>query len=292
MQVSIRPRRSVLYMPGSNSRAIEKSRSLSADCLILDLEDAVSTNEKQTARDQVTSAVQAGGFGHREIVVRINALNTPWGTDDLNVVANLDIDAVLIPKAESHDDIDAVANILTQAGATELPIWIMAETPRGIINLNTIAAHPRVTVIVMGTSDLAKDLHVSPLGDRAGLQYALGAAIMAARAQGLDIIDGVYLDMNDIKGFEHACEQGRELGFDGKSLLHPRQISPANNAFGISQASADQAREIVDAWQAAREENKGVIVVHGRLVEQLHVDEAQRILHLYALLKERDKISQ
>ena len=187
----------------------------------------------------------------------------------------------MLPKAETRDQIETLTKILDKHGNAELPVWVMCETPRGVLNVAEIAQHPRVTVIVMGTSDLAKDLRVAPLGDRAGLGYALGAAVLAARAEGLDIIDGVHLALDDDAGFRAACQQGQELGFDGKSLIHPRQIAAANAAFGVTQSAADHAREIIGAWQKASATNDGVTVVRGQLVEQLHVDEAHRILKLY-----------
>jgi citrate lyase subunit beta/citryl-CoA lyase len=283
MSTTIRPRRSVLYMPGSNARALEKARTLPADALILDLEDAVAPEAKEAARSKVAASVRAGGYGHREVVVRINGADTPWFQEDIAAIAACGADAVLLPKVESAVTIEEAIRRLGQGGApADLPLWIMAETPRGVLHLEQIiSTHPRLAVIVMGTSDLAKEMRVSPAGDRAGLMHALGHCILAARAQGLDIIDGVHLALDDSEGFAAACRQGRELGFDGKTLIHPRQIETANDCFGVSAEAAANAREIVTAWQQARAAGDGITVVQGQLVEQLHVDEAERLLAIH-----------
>lgn len=289
MKESIRPRRSVLYMPGSNARALEKARELPADCLILDLEDAVAPEAKTSAREQVAAAVKAGGYGEREVVVRVNTLGTEWARADLRAMAAAGADAILLPKVEHRDSIAAATKELVAAGASpSLPLWIMAETPRGILDLDHIIdAQPRLAAVVMGTSDLAKELRVSPHGSRRGLINSLSHCVLASRAHGLDIIDGVHLALDDADGFRAACEQGRELGFDGKSLIHPRQIEVANECFGISEAEAEAAREILAAWQTARESNSGLTIVRGQLIEQLHVDEASRKLAIYDATTER-----
>jgi citrate lyase subunit beta/citryl-CoA lyase len=272
----------VLYTPGSNARALQKALQLEADSLIFDLEDAVAPEAKAAARAQVVEALAARANRDKEVVVRINSLNSPWGRDDLAAVAGTTANAIVLPKAESAADISKATQALAEHSRADLPIWVMSETPRGVQNIGEIALHPRVTVIVMGTSDLAKELRVSPLGQRVGLSYALGAAILAARANGIDIIDGVHLALDDAEGFRSACLAGHELGFDGKSLIHPSQIAAANELFGVTESAAKQARQIVSAWQAASAEQSGVTVVNGQLVEQLHVDEANRILQLYA----------
>jgi citrate lyase subunit beta/citryl-CoA lyase len=288
MNANIRPRRSVLYMPGSNSRALEKARELAADCVILDLEDAVAPEAKATARDQVAAALRKGGYGRREKILRVNGLDTPWGETDLRALAAVGADAILLPKVESATTIKQAAQILGDAGApASLALWIMAETPRGVLDLDTIVANqPRLEAIVMGTSDLAKELRLPPTGGRAGLGHALGHCVLTARAHGLDIIDGVHLALDDPDGFLDACLQGRSLGFDGKSLIHPRQIPAANECFGISAAEVTSARKIVTAWQRAREANSGITVVAGQLIEQLHVDAAERVLALFAATEE------
>jgi len=284
MNPEIRPRRSVLYMPGANTRALEKARELPADCLILDLEDAVAPESKQMARKQVHAALKAGGYGRRETIARINGLDTPWGEDDLRTMARAGADAILLPKVESAATIKKASHILGDAGApATLSLWIMAETPRGVLDLDAIVAdQPRLEVIVMGTSDLAKEMRLPTAGNRTGLLHALGHCVLTARAHNLDIIDGVHLALDDAEVFRESCLQGRTLGFDGKSLIHPRQIPAANECFGISEAEAANAREIVEAWQQARAENRGITVLDGQLIEQLHVDAAERILAIYA----------
>jgi citrate lyase subunit beta/citryl-CoA lyase len=284
MHTRFRPRRSALYMPGSNARALEKARELPADCLIFDLEDAVAPEAKEAARTQVTAATRAGGYGDREVVVRTNAVDSEWFAADIAAVGSCGADAVLLPKIDSADSVKEACRQLGNAGApSDLPIWIMTETPRGVLDLDAIlTAQPRIAVVVMGTSDLAKDMRVSPHSPRSGLQHALGQCILTARAHSLDIIDGVQLALDDADGLLNACQQGRELGFDGKSLIHPRQIETANSCFGITAAEAENAREIVAAWQAARQRGDGLTVLGGQLIEQLHVDEAERVIALYS----------
>jgi citrate lyase subunit beta/citryl-CoA lyase len=280
MSPTLRARRSVLYMPGANARAIEKARTLPADALILDLEDAVSPEAKALARDQVVAAVRQGGFGRREVVVRVNGLDTPWGRDDASAVASISADAILFPKVDDPRQIIDAVDALDQAGAPAgLPVWAMIETPRAIQCIDAIAtAHPRLTVIVMGTSDLAKELRVRHTTDRIGLVTALSLCVIAARAHGLDILDGVHLDLNDETGFRATCVQGEAMGFDGKTLIHPKQIAVANEIFAPSATEVATARRIIDAWNQARAAGKGLVVVDGKLVEVLHVDEAKRTL--------------
>ena len=277
---SLRPRRSVLYMPGANARALDKARTLPADGLILDLEDAVAPDAKDIARDQVVAAVRQGGYGPREVVVRINGLSTPWGRADATAVADCGADAVLAPKIESASDVHALVAALDEAGApAQLPIWVMIETPRAFLRLDEIAgAHPRLAVLVLGTSDLVKDLHARHTRERTETATARSLALLAARAYGLGALDGVHLDLDDDAGLAYACTQGRDMGYDGKTLIHPKQIDAANSAFGPSDGEVAAAREIVAAWQEAQTRGQGVVVVNGRLVEQLHVAEAQRQL--------------
>lgn len=279
--MTLRPRRSVLYMPGSNARALEKARTLDADSLVLDLEDAVAPDQKEAAREQVLAAVTAGGYGHREMVVRVNAFDTRWGRDDIVAFAGAPIAALCLPKVESAEEVNAVVQLLKQEKST-LKLWLMAETPRGILNIDEICgAHERVEVIVMGTSDLAKELRVPHTPDRLGLQTSLQLCVLAARAHGLDILDGVYLDIKDDAGFAVACDQGVALGFDGKTLIHPSQLERANIAFAPAPEVIDRARRILDAWREAEAEGKAVAVVDGKLVENLHVAEAERHLAIY-----------
>lgn len=281
MQHPLRPRRSVLYMPGANERALQKARTLAADSLILDMEDAVAPDAKLQARQQIIQAVTEGGYGKREIIVRVNGLDTEWGHDDLAAVAKLPIGAVLLPKVSEPEEIQCAANVLMEHGGVELPIWIMVETAKGVLNIAAIASsHSRLSAIVMGTSDLAKELRVHHTIDRVGLLTSLGLCVLAARVNQLDIIDGVYLDLDDTAGFEAACMQGRDMGFEGKTLIHPKQIDVANRVFAPNKAEIHHAIAVIDAWEQARKEGKGVVVVNGKLVENLHFEAAQRLLVL------------
>ncbi len=290
--MEFRPRRSALYMPGSNARALEKARNLDADVLIFDLEDAVAPAQKDQAREQVLAALAAGGYGSREVVVRINALDSPWGEDDVRALACSAAAAICLPKAESARQVRTLAARLKDAGSgPELAIWAMAETPRGILAIEEIVfSEPRLEVLVMGTSDLAKELRVPHTEDRAGFHYALGRCVMAARAAGLDVLDGVHLDLEDDAGLEQACEQGRALGFDGKTLIHPRQLDIANRVFRPDAAALDRARRVMTAWREAEAAGQGVVLVDGRLVESLHVEEAQRLLALDAAIDARGPV--
>ncbi len=282
--MAIQPRRSLLYMPGSNPRALDKARSLPADGLILDLEDAVAPDAKALAREQIVAALAEGGYGQRELLVRINALSTPWGADDVRAIAAAPTapHAVLIPKISTATDVREAIGAFEAAGCPDsVDFWIMIETPLCVLNIAEVtAAHPRLKGIVMGTSDLSKDTRVRHTPDRLGFIAALNLAVYAARANGLDVIDGVHLDLADDAGHELACKQGRELGFDGKSLIHPKQIAAANAAFAPGETELAQAREIIECWEQAQAEGKGVVVLNGRLVENLHVEEAKRLLEL------------
>jgi len=282
MAHTVRPRRSVLYMPGSNARAMEKGRGLPADGLILDLEDAVAPEAKLEARRLVVEAVRGGGYGRRELFVRTNGLNTVWGHDDIAAAATSGADAVLLPKVESADTVRQVEALLRGAGAPEsLAIWCMIETPMGVLNVKEIAgASPRLGGFVMGTSDLAKDLHCLHTRERMPMITSLGLCLLAARAYGLAILDGVYLDLNDDDGFFYSCRQGVELGFDGKTLIHPKTIDAANKAFSPTEAEIAFSRRIIEAHAAAAAEGKGVVVVDGRLIENLHVEAARRLVAL------------
>lgn len=282
MTAPLRPRRSVLYMPGANARALDKARTLDADALILDLEDAVAPDAKVQARTQVAAALREGGYGRRECIVRVNALDTPWGLDDVRAIAQAGADAVLLPKVESPAQLAALAQALDAAGApADLPLWVMAETPLGFLRLDAIAGgHARVAAIVVGTSDLVKDLHARHTSSRDETLLARSLAVMAARAHGLAVLDGVHLDLNDDAGLQGACRQGRDQGFDGKTLIHPRQIAAANAAFAPTPEELDTARRRLEAWTAAQAEGKGVAVVDGALVENLHAQEAERVLAL------------
>lgn len=278
----VRLRRSVLYIPGSNARALEKGRGLPADALILDLEDAVAPSAKEEARRLVVGTLAAGGFGHRERIVRVNGLATPWGRADLEAAARSGADAVLLPKVEGAADVRAAERILEEAGAPpHLPLWCTVETPRGVLGAAEIAAAtPRLACLAMGTSDLVKDLRARHTPGRAEVLTSLSLVLLAARANGLAALDGVHLDLGDDAGFEAACLQARDLGFDGKTLIHPKTIETANRIFAPSEAEVAAARRIIDAHAEAEASRKGVTVVDGRMVEALHVAEARRTVAL------------
>jgi citrate lyase subunit beta/citryl-CoA lyase len=282
MAMTIRPRRSVLYMPGSNPRALEKGRSLPADGLILDLEDAVAPDAKAGARTAIRDALAAGGYGARELAIRVNALGSPWGYEDLVMAAGSGADAVLLPKVESADAVRQAEAVLRAHGSPDgQRIWCMMETPLGMLNAKEIAgASPKLGALVMGTSDLAKDLQAAHTRDRLPMITSLGLCLLAARAYGLAILDGVHLDLEDEEGFRESCRQGRELGFDGKTLIHPKTLAPCNEAFAPSGEEIAFARRIIAAHAQARAEGKGVVLVEGKLVESLHVENAQRLVAL------------
>jgi citrate lyase subunit beta/citryl-CoA lyase len=279
MAQSPRPRRSALYMPGSNARALEKGRTLAADVLILDLEDAVAPDAKPLARQQVVDALAAGGYGKRELIVRVNGLDTPWGEDDVRAIAASKADALLIPKVESADGVARVAKLMANDAPRAVAIWTMIETPRGVLEAASIAARG-VAGLVMGTSDLAKDLRASHTKERLPMLTSLGLCVLAARAAGIAILDGVHLDLNDDEGFAYACQQGKELGFDGKTLIHPKTIPVANRIFAPSGEDIALAKKIIDAHAQAATAGQGVVVVEGRLVENLHVEAAHRLVAL------------
>ncbi|MGH7095878.1 MAG: HpcH/HpaI aldolase/citrate lyase family protein [Stellaceae bacterium] len=286
MPATTRPRRSLLFMPGANARALAKARGLPADGLIFDLEDAVAPDAKNAARAAIAATLAAGGYGARERVVRVNPLDSPWGAGDLAAAARMPVDAVLLPKVETAEPVrEAVARLDAAGAPPDRAVWCMLETPLGILNVRDIAAaSPRVAVLVMGTSDLTADLHAREMRDRAPLLTALGLALLAGRAYGLAILDGVHLDLADDDGFTAACRQGRALGFDGKTLIHPKQIAPANAAFAPSTDEVDHARRIIAAHREAVAAGKGITVVGGRLIENLHVAAAQRTLALSAAI--------
>ncbi|MDB5406610.1 MAG: hypothetical protein JWL84_1522 [Rhodospirillales bacterium] len=285
-----RPRRSVLYVPGSNARALEKARGLAADGLILDLEDAVAPDAKERARAAVATAVAAGGYGRREVLLRVNALETPWGQDDLVAAAGMAIDGVLLPKVESVDTIRQAEAVLAANNArADLALWCMIETPLGVIRVTEIAgAGERLGGLVMGTSDLAKDLNARQTQDRAPMMVSLGLCLLAARAYGRAILDGVHLDLSDEAGFVAACRQGAELGFDGKTLIHPKTIIAANEIFGPSPDDVDWSRRVIAAHREAVAKGEGVAVLDGKLIEQLHVESARRVVDLAEAIAQRE----
>ncbi len=288
MTAAARPRRSVLYMPGSNARALEKGRSLPADGLILDLEDAVAPDAKETARDQIVAALKEGGYGRREIAVRVNGLDSPWGRDDVKAMATSGADAILLPKVETAAMIHELEKLMEEAGAPKtMGIQCMMETPLGMLNAKEVAgASRRITCLVMGTSDLVKDLQAAHTPERLPVLTSLGLCILAARAYGIAITDGVHLDLSDDAGFAESCRQGKELGFDGKTLIHPKTIAKANEIFAPSQAEIDWAHKIIAAHAEATAAGKGVVVVDGKLIENLHVEAARRQVALAEAISE------
>ena len=279
--MTVRPRRSVLYMPGSNARALEKGRDLPADCLILDLEDAVAPEAKLQARDAVVKALQKG-FGEREVLVRINGLDTRWWVEDINAAAAVRPDGVLVPKVSSPRQLQDLAARLVDMGTDpHVRVWAMMETPLAMLSVRDIAAaaldsETRLAGFVMGTNDLAKDTRAHLVSGRAPMVPWLMNCVAAARAYGLDILDGVYNDIGDADGFAAECRQARDFGFDGKTLIHPRQIEPCNAAFSPSAEEVETARKIIAAFDLPKNENKGVLQVDGRMVERLHAEMARR----------------
>jgi citrate lyase beta subunit len=288
MSQTVRPRRSVLYMPGANTRALEKARTLPADALIFDLEDAVAPEAKEAARTNVVLAAESRAYGKREIAIRCNGLGTPWGEADIEAIAKSGADAILVPKVESATQVTHVVSLLDTAGApTDMAVWAMMETPKGILRAEEIAgAHPRLGLFVMGTNDLVKDMRARHTPMRLPMITALGIGMLAARAHGLAILDGVYNDIQDTAGFRAVCQQGLEMGFDGKTLIHPSQVEPCNEIFAPSAAELEMAGKIVAAFKAAQAEGKGVVTVDGRMIENLHVEQAERALALASAIKE------
>ncbi|MBO0332437.1 CoA ester lyase [Sneathiella sp. CAU 1612] len=277
MTKTIRPRRSVLYMPGSNARAQEKAKTLAADALILDLEDAVAPDAKAEARDIVCANAASGGYGKREIIIRVNGLDTLWGKEDIVAAAKAGPDAILLPKVESAAQVHELEKIMEGAGAPETTtIWCMMETPLGMLKAEEIASSSsRVDCLVMGTSDLVKELQAQHTPMRLPVVTSLGLCLLAGRAYGLTVLDGVYLDLADEDGFHASCVQGLEFGFDGKTLIHPKQLASTNGVFAPSEAEVAHSRKIIEAFEAAEKEGKGVVLVDGKLVENLHVEIAK-----------------
>jgi len=282
MPRTIRPRRSVLYMPGSNARALEKAKNIPADALIFDLEDAVAPDAKDEARAQVCAAIRGGGYGNREIIVRVNGLTTPWGREDIVAASNSGAHGLLLPKVQGAGYIREVLSIMDVSDAPDTTaIWCMMETPLAILHAERIAAaSPRIGALVMGTSDLTKDLQAHHTRDRLPLVTSLGICMLAARAFDIAILDGVHLDLEDAEAFEAICHQGHDMGFDGKTLIHPKQVEPANRIFGPTAEEVVASQRIIEAHSAATLAGKGVVVIDGKLVENLHVQEARRTLQL------------
>ncbi len=279
MSDELRPRRSVLYMPAANERALEKAQSIAADAIIFDLEDAVAPDAKPDARTRAVAAVRSGLYGNRELTIRCNGLDTEWGADDLAAAGPAAPAAVVIPKVDSVAYLDRVSALLDASGAPDsVRIWAMIETPKAIFDVRSIAAHPRVAVLVMGTNDLAKELRSPLVPGRHPLVAHLATALLAAREAGKVILDGVYNDVKNPDGFIDECRQGQEMGFDGKTLIHPSQVEPANDVWAPSAADVEYAERVIAAFDEAVADGRGVVTVDGRMIENLHVDNARRVL--------------
>ena len=291
-ETAYRPRRSCLYMPGANARALEKAKGLPADTLILDLEDAVAPDVKTDAREAVCAAVTAGGYGARELVIRINGLDTPWGEADLASAAAAPAHALLAPKVTCAEDIVRLSQAMDAAGASpDMALWVMIEMPLAILNLAEIgaaAASSRLTAFVMGTNDLAKEMRAEPTADRAAFATALGLSVIAARAHGLTAIDGVYNDISDPEGLEAECRQGRTMGFDGKTLIHPAQLETANRVFSPDPDEIEQARAVIAAFADPANAGKGVLKVNGKMTELLHLEQARRAVAIAEAIAARN----
>jgi citrate lyase subunit beta/citryl-CoA lyase len=280
---TLRPRRSVLYMPGANERALDKAKGLPADALILDLEDAVAPDAKVEARERVCAAAASGEYGRREITIRVNGLDTQWHADDVRAAAQAGPAGVVVPKINSADEVHQIEKALEAAGAPDhTKIWAMVETPVAMLHAEEIAtASERLAVLVMGTNDLAKELHAEHVPGRQPLLTGLGLCLLAARMAGKTILDGVYNDIKNEEGFRAECAQGRQMGFDGKTLIHPSQLEPCNEVFAPSADEVASAREIIAAFEEATAAGKGVVTVNGRMIENLHVDNARRVLAVH-----------
>jgi citrate lyase subunit beta/citryl-CoA lyase len=289
----IRPRRSVLYMPGSNARAIEKARTLPADGVILDLEDAVAPEAKEQARQQVVDAVKAGGFGGREVFIRVNGLDTPWHADDLSAAAHARPDAILVPKVGSVATLERVGQrLLDMKTDLKTRVWAMIETPEAIFNINALAAEAhdsesRLAGFVMGTNDLAKETRARLVPGRGPMLSWLSRCLLAAHAHGIDILDGVYNNLSDLPGFEAECAQARDMGFDGKTLIHPNQIGPCNAVFSPSEDEVAEARKLIAAFDLPENRDKGVVKVGGRMVERMHAEMAHRTVAIADAIEAR-----
>ncbi len=283
MSDTIRPRRSVLYMPGANERALEKAKALPADAIIFDLEDAVAPDAKAEARDRVCAAVASGEYGGRELTIRANGLDTEWHADDLAAISAAGPAAVVVPKINSVADVQAIEAALEEHGAPDhTAIWAMVETPIAMLHAEEIAsASERLAVLVMGTNDLAKELYAEHVPGRQPLLTGLGLCLLAARATGKVILDGVYNDIKDEDGFRAECVQGRQMGFDGKTLIHPSQLEPCNEVFAPSEDEVAHSRKVIAAFEEATAEGRGVVTVDGRMIENLHVDNARRVLAVH-----------
>ena len=284
----IHPRRSVLYLPGINARALAKAATLPCDCLIFDLEDAVASASKANARDEVARAFQDNDYGLRERVIRVNGLETPWGKEDMAFAVALKPEAILFPKVSSAEQLVDLVERIDDLGGTDLPVWVMIETPQSILNVESIAgASQRISAIVLGTSDLVKELRARHTPGRENLSFALQRCVLAARTAGIDVLDGVHLDFRNEQVLLQSCEAGRDMGFDGKTLIHPSQVACANEIFGFSESDVQHAKRVLETWQMAQQHGDGVAELDGQLIENLHAAEAQRVLEFATLLEQR-----
>ena len=283
-----RPRRSVLYMPAANQRALEKAKDIPADALIFDLEDAVAPDAKELAREQACNAAASSDYGNRELTIRCNGLDTPWGREDILAAAEAAPSAVVIPKVDGPEYLAQVSEVLDEGGApAATEIWAMVETPAGILCVDQIAQFERTAVLVMGTNDMAKELRASITQDRHSLLPYLAMCLLAARAADVGILDGVYNDIKNEEGFEQVCRQGAEMGFDGKTLIHPSQVAPTNESFSPSLDELDFHQRVIEEFEAAQNESRGVLTVDGKMIENLHVDEARRAIAMAQVIAER-----
>jgi citrate lyase subunit beta/citryl-CoA lyase len=294
----IRPRRSVLYLPGDNERALEKSKTLPADSIIIDLEDSVAPDNKPKARDKACETARAGGFGAREVIIRVNALETPWGMADLHAALAAEPDAILVPKVSQPGDVISTAKVVKASGAPDkIRLWAMIETPMGIINAREIAAcgsdpENRLSCLVLGTNDLLKESRARSTNNRFAVVPWLAMTLVAARAYGLDVIDGVYNDFKDETGFRAECEHGRTLGMDGKTLIHPSQVVPCNQVFSPTEEEAAWSRKIIKAFDAPENKKKGVITVDGKMVERLHLVMARRVVTIAEAINSKSRVEE
>jgi citrate lyase subunit beta / citryl-CoA lyase len=287
-----RPRRSVLYMPSSNERALEKAKTLPVDALILDLEDAVAPDAKEEARESACAAVRSGDYGDRELTIRVNGIGTQWHDADLTAAAQAGPSGIVVPKVGTAAEVRRLVAAMEAAGAPEhTTLWAMVETPVAMLRCEAIAAaSDRLSVLVMGTNDLAKELHAEHVPGRQPLLTGLSLCLLAARASGKVILDGVFNNVKDEDGFAAECRQGREMGFDGKTLIHPSQVVPCNTAFAPSEEQVTEARGILEAWRAGLAEGRGVVTHNGRMVENLHVETAQRVLQTHEAIRARAQV--
>lgn len=282
-----RPRRSMLYVPGCNPHYLEKARSLQVDSIILDLGAPILLSAKEESRANVVKELKKGRYGNREVVVRVNDLDSEWGYDDVNAVANLGADSILFSSIESQDDVMAAINAMEEAGNTETPIMVMIESPLAVLHAEEIArASDLIACMVLATSDLISDLHARPTLERTAIRTSLSWVVLAARAYGRAVIDGIHSDLKDMQAFEYACRIGRDMGFDGKSLVHPFQLPYANDAYTPKPAEVEMAKEIIEALSEANKAGRGTVLVNGKLVEHHHVTAAKRFLLLSDMIKE------